>query len=89
MKNYNTKQRHRCPCCGFYTLVGKREDIAWDICPVCFWENDIFSGNPDEYSGANDMTLAKGRENYRRIGACDPKMLAYVRPPKEDEKDNK
>ena len=35
-----------CPCCGCLTFpVPKEEAIAY-ICPVCFWENDVF--DPDE-----------------------------------------
>ena len=77
----NEKQRHRCKCCGYYTLVGTVDDIDWDICPVCFWENDVFGENPEAYSGANHMTLAQGRENYKNYSACDPKSLLHVRLP--------
>ncbi len=75
------KQRHQCKCCGCYTLIGTKEDIAWDICPVCYWENDVFGTDPNTYSGANHMTLAEGRENYQKFSACDVKMLPHVRPP--------
>lgn len=79
------KQRHQCVCCGYYTLVGTKEDIAWDICPVCFWENDISGTDPEEYSGANHMTLAQGRENYEKYGACNQSDLQYVRLPQQKE----
>lgn len=74
-------ERHKCNCCGYFTLLGSIEDIAWDICPVCFWENDVSGEYPDRYSGANHMTLGQGRENYRKYAACDPKMVSYVRSP--------
>jgi cysteine-rich CPCC protein len=28
---------YRCPCCGYLTLPARGE---YDICPVCFWEDD-------------------------------------------------
>jgi Cysteine-rich CPCC len=28
---------YACPCCGFLTLD---ERGGYDICPVCFWEDD-------------------------------------------------
>jgi hypothetical protein len=31
------QQRDQCPCCGYYTLDGRG---GYDICPVCFWEDD-------------------------------------------------
>ena len=30
-------QRYRCPCCHFRTLS---ERGGFDVCPVCFWEDD-------------------------------------------------
>lgn len=31
--------KYKCPCCGYYTLD---ERGGYDICPVCFWEDDAF-----------------------------------------------
>jgi Cysteine-rich CPCC len=28
---------YRCPCCGHLTLCGR---AGYEICPVCFWEDD-------------------------------------------------
>lgn len=95
--------KYKCPCCGCYTLD---ERGAYDICPVCFWEDDAYIFMKDgeikgilrmEYdvsdedildipSGANDcLTLREGRENYKKIGACEESMREHVRPPREDE----
>ncbi len=62
--------KYPCPCCGERTLpVPKEEAIAF-ICPVCWWENDVFTPGEDEPSDENHgMTLREGRENYRRFGA--------------------
>jgi hypothetical protein len=30
-------KKHKCPCCGYHTLKAKGK---YDICPVCFWEDD-------------------------------------------------
>lgn len=81
LENHGIEKRHQCKCCGYYTLVGTEEDIMWDICPVCFWENDVFRDNPEIYSGANHETLAQGRENYRKYSACDPRFVDSVRLP--------
>lgn len=79
------ENRHRCDCCGHYTLLGDADDILWDICPVCFWENDVKGDDPMEYSGANHMTLQEGRDHYQRYAACDPAMLCHVRKPRNEE----
>ncbi len=63
-----------CACCGFNTLT---ERGAYDICPVCFWEDD---GNmeADAYSGPNHMTLREGRDNFLKFGACDESAVDHI-----------
>lgn len=75
-----------CPCCGYRTYpVPKEEAIAY-ICPVCFWENDVFTSDDDEPSDENHgMTLNEGRENYSLFGACSQEVLIHVRKPKPEE----
>ncbi|MBY0522330.1 MAG: hypothetical protein K2R98_02980 [Gemmataceae bacterium] len=70
-----------CPCCHYLTLS---ERGGFEICPVCFWEDDgqddadavAIRGGPN---GA--LSLQQARENYRRMGASDPKFQDNVRPP--------
>lgn len=31
--------KHKCPCCGYYTFDEKPSG-TYDICEVCFWEDD-------------------------------------------------
>jgi hypothetical protein len=71
-----------CPCCQYFTLF---EFHQYQICPVCFWEDDG-AVNAEDYGGPNHMTLGQGRENYHRIGCCQERMLQRCRPPHEDEK---
>lgn len=79
-------EKHPCPCCGYLTYsVPPEEDIAY-ICPVCFWENDVFITSDDEPSDENHgVSLRKARENYRSFGACTRSMLPYVRGPEPEE----
>src|SRR5579863_7782582 len=55
--------RYRCPCCHYKTL---EERGGYDICPVCFWEDD---GQDDEDADTkrvfspNHMSLTQAREN--------------------------
>lgn len=75
--------KSKCPCCGFYTL--DVENPKYDICPVCFWENDPFqTKNPDE-AGANVVSLNEGQDNYRKYGACDLRMMSKTRAPRLEE----
>lgn len=52
-----------CPCCGFRTLT---ESGEYDICVVCFWEDD--GSIEDEYSHANKMTLVEAKSNFANHG---------------------
>src|SRR3712207_8061939 len=46
-----------CPCCGYRTLR-EPEYGSYDICPVCFWEDDsVQFSDPDYRGGANHESL--------------------------------
>ena len=77
-----TPGKYPCPCCGFKTLPVPKEDALDYICPVCFWENDVFTPGEDQPSDENrGMTLSEGRAAYRSLGAVCPEFLPHVRPP--------
>lgn len=77
--------RFACPCCYCLTLDGRGD---YDICPVCFWEDD---GQDDQDAGMvqggpnGPLSLTAARENYARSGAVDERALPHVRAPREDE----
>ena len=76
---------YKCPCCGFYTFAEPLNG-TYDICPVCFWENDVFDPGEDQPSDENHgMTLAEGREAYKRLGAVREELLPYAREPLPEE----
>ena len=63
---------YRCICCGNETLPVPAEEAIAYICPVCWWENDVFLNSPDEPSDENHgMTLMEAQENYIKYGICD------------------
>ncbi|MCQ4922198.1 CPCC family cysteine-rich protein [Tissierella carlieri] len=71
--------KYTCPCCGYKTLEEKPPG-TYDICPICFWEDDrIQFENPDYEGGANHVSLRQGQQNYLSFGACEKEMTKYVR----------
>ncbi len=71
----------RCLCCGCRTL-GEAPPGTYEICPVCFWEDDLVQAKDPTYrGGANAVSLTEARVNYLRIGASEPRVLEHVRPP--------
>jgi hypothetical protein len=70
----------RCPCCGCKTLS---ERGGFEICPVCFWEDDGQDDHDadDVRGGPNGaLSLTEARVNYRRFGACEERLIGSVRP---------
>lgn len=69
-------KKYPCPCCGSFTFPVPKEDAIAYICPVCFWENDVFDTDENAPSDENrGMTLAQARENYRKFGAVREEFL--------------
>jgi Cysteine-rich CPCC len=72
---------YRCPCCGFLTLD---ERGTYDICAVCFWEDDgqddgdaaVVRGGPN-----GNLSLAQARRNFVAFGANREQDLPHVRAP--------
>lgn len=74
-----------CPCCGHLTFGP--ELGSYDICPVCFWEDDpVQLADPSYAGGANVPSLEEARENYKRFGAMEERFIGNVRPPRDAER---
>jgi hypothetical protein len=75
-----------CPCCRCRTL---RERAGFEICPVCFWEDDgQDDADADEVRGGpnGDLSLTEARANYLVFGACEERLVDKVRAPAPEER---
>lgn len=78
--------KYKCFCCGYRTLDDDPQDPSFEICPVCFWENDpIQRDKPDYVGGANVISLNQARDNFMRIGVSDERYKEHVRKPVAEE----
>jgi hypothetical protein len=69
-----------CPCCGYFSLPDSGPG-SYEICPLCYWEDDpVQLEHPDYEGGANPFSLRQSQQNYISIGACDAGMVPNVRP---------
>jgi hypothetical protein len=76
---------YHCPCCGYRTLPKRG---GYDICPICFWEDDgqdeqdadVVRGGPN-----GNASLTAARENFRAFGASLERRVKHVRPPLPEE----
>lgn len=74
-----------CPCCGYITISNGGDALAY-ICPVCFWEIDLFIQSDDEPSDQNHgLSLSQARSNYIKYGATMSGFKDHCRSPKESE----
>jgi hypothetical protein len=74
-----------CLCCGHQTLT-EMPGGTYEICPVCFWEDDnVQADDPDFAGGANIPSLRQAQVNFQACGACEARLLKNVRPPRADE----
>ncbi len=83
-----SEQKYPCPCCGYRTL-GERG--GYDICPVCFWEDDGQDDHDaDEVRGGPnyELSLTQARKNFLAIGASAKRQLEFVRKPLQSEIDS-
>jgi len=81
----NQYGKYQCPCCGYYTF-NEPVNNHFDICPVCFWEDDgVQLANPDYEGGANYVSLTQARKNFKEYGAVEKHFISSVRLPSNDE----
>lgn len=74
-----------CSCCGYLTR-SISDHGTFEICPVCFWEDDDAQFDDPTFSGgANDVSLQQAKINYLKDGACSPKFKNEVREPFDTE----
>lgn len=77
--------RFPCPCCGHLTMHEEQRG-SFDICPVCFWEDDpVQWADPSYEGGANGPSLNTARKNFKTFGAFEEKFVGNVRAPRPEE----
>ncbi len=72
-------KKYTCPCCGH--MVFNSPPGSFEICPICFWEDDIVQLRYVNVRGANKVSLIDGQKNYIDFGACMRDLVDYVRKP--------
>ncbi|WP_217907177.1 CPCC family cysteine-rich protein [Massilia sp. BJB1822] len=77
-----------CPCCGYEVFPD--HPGSYDICPICFWEDDLFQlYYPHLADGSNPSSLIEAQVNFVQFGACDREMAKNARAPGlDDARDN-
>lgn len=74
---------YMCPCCGYKTID---QPNAYEICPICFWEDDCVQLQDPLYEGgANTVSLYDAQRNFEKYGACDSAFIHEVRKPNEND----
>ena len=73
-----------CPCCGHVTLGAPPG--SYEICDVCFWEDDAVQLRWTDWGGgANGPSLIDAQRNYVELGAVEERFTRAVRTALVDE----
>jgi len=73
-----------CPCCGHLTF--SEPPGSYDICPVCFWEDDVVQLRWLDYrGGANGSSLIKSQRQFLALGSMNVVFRNNVREAKLSE----
>src|SRR5664279_3822845 len=74
-------EKYPCPCCGYLTLDEKPSG-TFDICQICYWEDDnVAFDDPEFAGGANVVSLNTARDNFKKFRASEERWVTRVRPP--------
>jgi hypothetical protein len=77
--------KYACPCCGHKTFY-RPPNGTYDLCEVCFWEDDgVQFEDPDYEGGANKVSLRQAQKNYLKFGACEEEAISSVRSATDEE----
>jgi Cysteine-rich CPCC len=80
-----TADHYPCPCCGYQ--VFPEPPGSYDICPICFWEDDVVQlAFPRMAGGANTLSLCDSQANFGRIHVSDERFSSKVRAPTPSDK---
>ncbi len=79
-----SEKAYPCPCCGH--LVFTEPPGSFDICLICFWEDDATQLRwPRLAGGANAVSLLDAQRNLARFGAIEEGFAGDVREAAADE----
>jgi len=70
--------KYPCPCCGY--LIFDEPPGSYDICKICFWEDDLSQLRFPKTGGANNVSLIDGQKNFIEFKVCEKRFLKSVRP---------
>ena len=60
-----------CPICEKHQFAD-----SYEICPVCFWENDDYQyDNPDFTGGANSLSLNDYKKRWNKLNEIMPTLI--------------
>lgn len=77
-------KKYTCPCCGY--VVFDEAPGSFDICPICYWEDEAMQLRYPNEVGANRLTLIESQINFEALGYGDLRNKKLVRKPNKDEK---
>lgn len=73
------RDKYTCPVCGY--LVFDEKPNSYEICPICYWEDEAMQLRYPNERGANRVTLIEAQANFFELGYSDNRTKNLVRKP--------
>ena len=80
-----TTSKFACPCCAFRTL-DESPPGTFQVCAVCFWEDDAVQFEDPTAYGANAVSLLEAKRNFAAFGAVTDAARGSVRAATTEER---
>ena len=79
---------YTCPCCGYKTLE-ECPTGTFEICEICFWEDDnVQFEDPFYEGGANEVCLYEAQRNFMKYGSSEELFIdSVLKPTINDQRD--
>jgi hypothetical protein len=83
MSKTDSLKKFTCPCCGY--KVFNDPPGSDDICPICFWQDDIVQLRFPKTTGANHVPLIKAQKTFKKFKVSEYRYQSNVRDPVADD----
>ena len=80
-------KKYTCPCCGY--KVFDNPPGSFEICPICYWEDEAMQLRYPKEVGANKFSLVESQINFEKDGVSNIELKIFVRKASENEEKDK
>ncbi len=80
----NKYGNYPCQCCEYFTIRNPKTH-GYELCEVCFWEDDRDIKTADEEGELNGISLNEAKTNFKLFKVYDAGSVDFCRDPLPEE----